>query len=83
MKQKKKQTSHEKNNNYDGFTAFDENGKLIGTIIPTDIPSVQPLVQVATTKGSLLIPLVEPYLVEINTTEQTIQFSNVDNLLDL
>lgn len=73
----------EKNNNYDGFTAFDENGKLIGTIVPTDIPSVQPLVQVATTKGSLLIPLVEPYLVEINTTEQTIQFSNVDNLLEL
>jgi len=72
-----------KNNNYDGFTALDENGELIGTVIPTDIPSVQPLVQVATTKGSLLIPLVEPYLVGINTTEQTIQFSNVDNLLDL
>lgn len=72
----------EKNNNYDGFAALNERGELIGTIVPNGIPSVQPLVQVATLKGSLLIPLVEPYLIDINTTDQTIVFSNVENLLD-
>lgn len=73
----------EKSNRYDGFTALDEHGDLIGTIIPADVPSVQPLVNVATNGGSLLIPLVEPYLVEINTTKQTIVFSNVNNLTGL
>lgn len=77
------QNDPEKIDNYDGFTALDEHGSLIGIITPTEIPSVQPLVEVATTKGSLLVPLVEPYLVEINTEERTLVFSNVDNLTDL
>tara|TARA_B100000989_G_scaffold284799_1_gene251929 strand:- start:1669 stop:2217 length:549 start_codon:yes stop_codon:yes gene_type:complete len=73
----------EESNNYDGFTALDEHGDLIGTIFPAEMPSVQPLVKVATNDGSLLIPLVKPYLVEINTTNQTITFSNVNNLTGL
>lgn len=77
------QNASEKSNNYNGFTALDERGDLIGTIFPADVPSVQPLVKIATTEGSLLIPLVEPYLVEINTTKQTIIFSNVNNLIGL
>ena len=77
------QNDPKKIDNYGGFTALDEHGLLIGIITSTVIPSVQPLVEVATTKGCLLIPLVEPYLVEINTKKRTLVFSNVDNLTDL
>ena len=68
--------------NYVDYKVLDMQGRVIGSVQPHNIPSVQPLIQVATTKGSLLIPLVEPYLASIDTNSHQIVVSNLENLIE-
>lgn len=68
--------------NYVDFKVVDTNGRVIGSVQPHTIPSVQPLIQVATTQGSLLIPMVEPYLTSIDSNSRKIVVSNLENLIE-
>lgn len=68
--------------NYVDYKVVDTNGRVIGSVQPHTIPSVQPLIQVATTQGSLLIPMVEPYLTSIDSISRKIVVSNLENLIE-
>ena len=68
--------------NYVDYKVVDTNGRLIGSVQPHTIPNVQPLIQVATTQGSLLIPMVEPYLTSIDSISRKIVVSNLENLIE-
>jgi len=68
--------------NYVDYKVVDTNGRVIGSVQPHTIPSVQPLIQVATTQGGLLIPMVEPYLTSIDSISRKIVVSNLENLIE-
>jgi len=66
-----------------GFSAYDENDRLIGEIINLNTTTPQALFELSSGKGPLLIPVNEDWILEIDREEQAIYFELPEGLLDL
>lgn len=62
------------------FEVFDDNRQSIGLVIDEMDSGVQQVITVATTSGSLLIPLVEEYIREIDREHHSVYCQNLDQL---
>ena len=65
------------------FEVLDENSNSIGLVIDYMDSGAQVVITVATTSGSLLIPVVDEYVLEIDENQRTIQCQNLNLLEDL
>ena len=65
------------------FEVLDENGNSIGLVIDYMDSGAQVVITVATTSGSLLIPVVDEFVLEINEQQKTIKCQNLSLLEDL
>ena len=66
-----------------GFTAYDENDKLIGEIVNLNTTTIQAIFELASENGPLLIPVNEDWILEIDEDNKAIYFELPEGLLDL
>ncbi|MBO6522992.1 MAG: 16S rRNA processing protein RimM [Balneolaceae bacterium] len=65
------------------YEVLNDRNQHVGLIIDLMDSGAQTVLTVATTSGSLLIPLVDEFVVEVNHEAQTIQCQNLEILEDL
>lgn len=66
-----------------GYSVFNQNNKLIGKVLEfLDIPE-NPLVNIQSEKGEILIPVKDELIIEINDRAKEIHLTIVEGLLDM
>jgi 16S rRNA processing protein RimM len=66
-----------------GFQVYDQSNKLIGAITSWIERPQQPLLEIETEKGNVLIPLVEEWILNWEEADRSIQIQIPDGLIDL
>lgn len=66
-----------------GFSAYDDNDKLIGEIVNLNTSTPQTLFELTSEHGPLLIPVNEDWILEIDEENQVMYFELPEGLLDL
>lgn len=66
-----------------GFIAFDDQDAEIGEIISINTTTPQAVFEISSQKGSILIPVNDDWIVEIDEDEKQIYFELPEGLLDL